>query len=393
MADRMNLLVADDRSDRMDRWLERLERVPEIEQFFGRPTTLTGERLEAEIDELSARRAAARGSEQRADEPSEFDKASLLIVDYDLTDLKGGHSTETGVGVAYLARCFSDCGLISALNQFGDNPFDLSGLGDYVGFADVDLGGDQLDNPGLWTSSREWLQFRPWAWPLLPAEVERLRRLTDQVAEVGLESRILDVLGLDGRLVTALAPEALAPLGEAPERATFQTMLDEPTMGKRRDDKITGDRRSARAAAARASQWLERWVLAAQDRLVDAPHLALRYPSIVTDRDLVGRCVDHAAPTGLRDEIVSEHRFGASDWLSRPAWWGAAVSSDERIAEVADPWSATETDEVFCEDRSRFAARGDAQPYRIEVPADSRIRYVCRFKDVTYRPISSFART
>ena len=388
----MNLLVADDRPDRLERWLERLASVPEIEESFGTPIALTGGDLKSEVDELSARRAATRFSKARGENVSWFDQAALVIVDYDLTDLEG-HSTETGIGVAYLARCFSDCGLITALNQFGENPFDLSGLGDYAGFADVDVGGDQLDNAGLWISTREWPDFRPWAWPVLPAEIERLRRLTDQVEEVGLDRSVFEVLGLKGRLATAFAPEVSAPLGERPERATFRTLLREPSMGLRRDDAIVGDRRSARAAAARASQWLERWILSAQDRLVDAPHLALRYPSLVTERDLVMRCVDHNAATGLRDDILDDHRFTSSDWLSRPAWWGAAVSADERIDEVADPWNAPDVDEVFLEDRSRFAPRESGRAYRIEVPADSRVRYVGNAEDVTYRPVSSFART
>jgi len=387
----MKLLVADDRPTRLDRWIKRLTAVPQVKESFDEPLALTGEGLEREIDELSKRRAAARREEKRDEEPSLFDDAALLIVDYDLTDLEG-HSTETGVGVAYLARCFSDCGFIVALNQFGDNPFDLSGLGDYAGFADLDLGGDQLKNPGLWTAEGEWDEFRPWGWPLLPAEIDRLKRIADRVEAAGLDASIFDVLGLNGRLATALAPEVAAPLGhQEPEEATFQTLLDEPSMGLRRDDKILDGRRAARAAAARASQWLERWILAAQDRLIDAPHLAVRYQSQVERSALVVRNVDHSGSAGLYEQYLSDHRLTAADWLSRPAWWAAAIAGDERILEVADPWSAPEVEQVFCEDISRFVARDEATPYRVEVPADSRVRYVRRLPEVDYRPISNFA--
>jgi hypothetical protein len=238
----------------------------------------------------------------------------------------------------------------------------------------------------------EWDEFRPWAWPLLPAEIARLRRLTDQVLEVGLDASIFEVLELRGRLVTALAPEAAAPLGDQdPEQATFRTLLGEPLMGVRRGDRIVGDRRAARAAAARASQWLERWILAAQDRLVDAPHLAVRFRSQIEDPKLVVRNVDHAGPTGLDEEYLSEHRVKADDWLSRPAWWAAAVAGDDRIPEVADPWAAPEVEHVFCEDVSQFIGPEEAVAYRVEVPADSRVRYVCRLPGVDYRPISNFA--
>lgn len=392
MADRMNLLVADDRPERLARWIKRLNDVKQVRDSFDEPVALTGEALEREIDELSARRAAARRDDERNEVPSLFDRAALLIVDYDLTDLEHGHSTETGVGVAYLARCFSDCGFIVALNQFGENPFDLSGLGDYAGFADLDLGGDQLQNPGLWTRDGEWDEFRPWAWPLLPAEIARLRRLTDHVEEVGLDASIFDVLDLREGLVTALAPEAAAPLGHGdPKQATFGTLLDEPSMGLRRDDKIVGDRRAARAAAARASQWLESWILAAQDRLVDAPHLAARYPSQIQDSELIVRSVDHHRATGLNEEYLSDHRLKAEDWLSRPAWWAAAVAGDERIPEVADPWTASEVEQVFCEDVSQLTGPMEAVAYRVEVPADSRLRYVRHLPGVHYRPISNFA--
>lgn len=392
MAGRMKLLVVDDRPKRLKRWISRLEQVPQVREAFDQPVELTGSDLEHEIDELSQRRAAARREEPRKERPSAFDDSALLIVDYDLTDLPS-HSTETGVGVAYLARCFSDCGLIVALNQFGDNPFDLGGLGDYAGFADLDLGGEQLSNPGLWSADVEWPEFRPWPWPLLPAEIERLRRLTDRVQAVGIDAPLFDVLGMRGRLVTALAPEAAAHLGHAePEHATFGSMLEEPSMGLRRNDVIIGDRRAARTAAARASQWLDRWILGAQDRLIDAPHLALRYPSQVADEQLVVRSVDHARPTGLREDLLSTHRLSEADWLSRPAWWAGAVAGDERIPEVADPWSAPDVDRVFCEDVSEFADRDDAVAYRVEVPADSRVRYVRRLEDVDYRPIANFAR-
>src|SRR4051794_21014425 len=106
MGDRVKLLIADDRAVRLTRWIARLEDVPHVTEDFDEPIKLTGSDLEREIDELSKRRAAARRGKVRPEAASAFDDAALLIVDYDLTDLQA-HSTETGVGVAYLARCFS----------------------------------------------------------------------------------------------------------------------------------------------------------------------------------------------------------------------------------------------------------------------------------------------
>ena len=107
-----------------------------------------------------------------------IDNASIFIIDYDLlsSQEEGEEKNEefftgslTGEIVAYLVRCFSKCKLIIGLNQYGNNPFDLTLRGDLDSFADLNLGGDQLDNPNLWMG--DWQdseqEFRPWSWPNL----------------------------------------------------------------------------------------------------------------------------------------------------------------------------------------------------------------------------------
>ena len=389
----MRILLADDRTDRLERWMRKLETVQEVEPFLADIIQLTGSELDAEISELSARRAASRRGDERDEGESRFDTADLAILDYDLTDLEA-FSAETGIGLSYLARCFSDCGLIVALNQFGENPFDLSGLGDYTGFADVDLGGGQLGNRRLWGTDAEWPQWQPWVWPVLPLEVERLRSLCSRVQEVGLDARIFEVLGLDGRVLTALAPEAASPLGDLdPAAATFATFLAEPSMGLRRGDVVASDERRAKTAAARVTQWFERWILAGQDRLIDSAHLAVRYPSQVEDWAQVARGVAHGPAGGLKHEFLDAHRLDPAEWLTRPAWWAASLAGDERIPEVADPWGVAEEQRVFCEDTGEFVDANEAVPYRIEIPADSRVRYVRRLENADYRPIANFVQT
>jgi hypothetical protein len=393
MAESMKLLIADDLPARLDEWVRRLGDVPEVQAHFKIDRLEPGE-LQDALDELERRRRADRSGKDREDEQCRFDDAELLIVDYDLTELER-HSSETGVGLAYLARCFSDCGYIVALNQFGENPFDLSGLGDYSGFADLDLGGSQLSNPGLWDPGAKWPEFRPWAWPLLTREVARLERLTQLVSEAGLGAQVLGVLGLDDQMATALTPESAVHLGAPDIRdATFANMLAEPGMGLRIGDRISRESREHRAAAARATQWLERWILGAQDRLVDAPHLALNYPSQLTGelQDTVRSAVE-ADATGLQPALLDSHRYEPSDWLTRPAWWATSLAVDERLPEVDDPWGREELDLVFCEDASSFLRAADAIAFRTDVPAANRLRYARRFDGVDYRPLANFATT
>ena len=72
------------------------------------------------------------------------DDASIFVVDYDLLEATG---LSNGDVVAYLARCFSKCGLILGY-KYGDNAFDLTLRGEPGSFTDLYVGGEQLGNPG-----------------------------------------------------------------------------------------------------------------------------------------------------------------------------------------------------------------------------------------------------
>ena len=52
--------------------------------------------------------------------------ADVVVVDYDLLRFSEIHVDTTGSRLAYLLRCFSKCGFIIVLNEFGTNTFDLS---------------------------------------------------------------------------------------------------------------------------------------------------------------------------------------------------------------------------------------------------------------------------
>ena len=89
-----------------------------------------------------------------------------------------------------------------------------------------------------------------------------------------------------------LLPREIVEFIEKPaQKRTFSNhvreFVTESGNGLRLKDKIslnddTNDHILARVGAARISKWLERLVLPEQDILVDAPHLVLRYPNLIT---------------------------------------------------------------------------------------------------------------
>src|SRR5579864_3344441 len=165
------VLVCDDHPKIARDWASQIEKVCPPDFTV---ESIAQEQLVEMISQLEARRKNARkpaGSRAESTQ-NRFDDADILVIDYDLLDLRD-QTYLTGENVAYLARCYSRCGIIVGLNQFGPNDFDLSLKGHPESFADLNVGGEQIGNPGLW--SAKWNGFRPWHWPLLPAAVEAFK--------------------------------------------------------------------------------------------------------------------------------------------------------------------------------------------------------------------------
>src|SRR5947209_16278977 len=111
----MKILICDDEQAFVDSIVDRLRRIPEVEEQF-EVVPFTG--LEACVKELEERRSVARDEPGKLqfDKNFAFDNAEIVIVDYDLIKIRS-EGFLTGEGVAYLARCFSNAGYIVALNQ------------------------------------------------------------------------------------------------------------------------------------------------------------------------------------------------------------------------------------------------------------------------------------
>src|SRR5207253_3989616 len=132
--------------------------------------------------------------------------------------------SDTGESVAYLARCYSNCGYIIELNQFGTNWFDLTLSGSLDSYADLNIGSDQLANPGLW--SDQFAGFRPWSWPIIPRAVNELKKRTAEAVRCRSDV-ILEALGLTQDRVGILPRsirEFLAPRSN-PEVTTFEEFV------------------------------------------------------------------------------------------------------------------------------------------------------------------------
>ncbi len=411
----MKILIYDDDPIMSKRWRDRLEKAFTALECDFKVEPLEKNCFEECISQLERRRLDARDNVKITGN-NELDEADVLILDYDLLTSET-QAFVTGEVAAYLARCYSNCGLIIGLNQYGNNSFDLTLKGHPESFADLNLGDRQIDNPGLWSESNgDWTGFRPWVWPVLPRAAAAFEKRAEELSE-NLDKPILTFLEFPGEVVKTLPRSAIEFLaGSKPvEQRTFRDfVLDKKTKnGLRGRDEPMSERAVARIAAARIWKWLERLVLPGQDILVDAPHLVSRYPSLLKDdNDGLANWNKTASfleakKLGIDYRKVSTFKFPKENWLSRPAWFWQKVSNHNKIDEVASPWTTERPDWVFGEDGSRFLPRKAAREFvadlsspfvrRFVVNSVSKVvdpqgkRYAKSIKGVDFRPLVRFS--
>jgi hypothetical protein len=376
------ILICDDEPRRGILWKEQLLRLREVEASFDINCATSDDLLEA-VHLLEDRRKSARQKKGGYSELSGcmFDEVSVLIVDYDLLRLKG-ISYLTGESIAYLARCYSRCGVIIAMNQFGENPFDLTLRGHPESFADLNIGSSQIANPGLW-SSNSWTTFRPWSWPLIPQLVSALEARVKTLEDCTDQS-IVEFLGIPETIVETMprSTTEFIARSEDSNEATFTSFVSSSGNGLRNKDELFSQVSLARIGAARISTWLESVVLPGQDILIDAPHLVSRFSSLLTGDPEIQESWNQTAmllgqsKLGIRYRTILRNRFKKSDWLSRPAWYWTEVSNNESIIEVKDPWGAQRYNWRFCEDLSRFLPSEETKEFIAELPSPFIRRFV-----------------
>jgi hypothetical protein len=392
------ILIFDDEKRRANEWAANLRKVLGEKSAFTVEKPLDEQELVQAVENLGQRRQGNQQAKITWD--NRFDQADIFIIDFAL--LKMNRITYvTGESLAYLARCYSRCGLIVALNQFVGTDFDLTLKGHPDSFADLNVNGKHIDDQGLWREPWKGTGFRPWAWSLLPKALVTFEgRVTELLEPIGntkrgLDEPILSFLGLE-RIAEVLPRSTLEFIQTRKRRVTETTFRDfvlSSQQGLRPKEEPLDEESIARIAAARIHKWLERLVLPSQDILVDAPHLVSRFPSLLkgnpVDRKVWDRAVTFDLPlkSVLRTDLIERFRFKRTNWVSRPCWFWGELSGYEKIAEVRNPWKTIEkADVVFCEDVSSFLPRKRAKEFVADVASPFVRRYIKEVANVDYQP-------
>jgi hypothetical protein len=374
--------------------------VAKLPKALGRSaTSIKPDQISSMIKELGDRAAAVRSSKKYTAKPLPIDGADLFIVDYDLVKAKN-EDYLTGETVAYLARCYSQCGVIVALNQFCRQPtFDLTLRPTLDSFADINVATADLKNNGLW-SAASWKGYRPWSWPALPDLIEQLARRVQDVKKADLKRRVVDFLDFPQSVVERLPTAALELLGSQQakaEAATLADVLRSPVLGlrgKEATERKAQPEQDARIVAARLSAWLN-FILAPQDVIVDAPHLAQRCPSLIASKptaaSLTSTGVIGSDINVFQSKTLEKTRFGKHYWFDRPVWFWTEIERLRLTQEVKDPWHSVNDRFVFCEDVSSFKPRTSSKTFQSDLISPYRTRFVSRVSGIEYQPAHRLA--
>ena len=393
------ILIYDDEREQTKRFKNKLNQAlkkAEKDQDFA-IETLCEDALQCSIEKLQNKQDELRDNGTCSDETTEFDEASIFIIDYDL--LKNQKvKFLTGEIITYIVRCFSECKLIIGLNQYGHNSFDLTLRGHPESFADLNLGEDQLGNPDLWRG--DWgdsrTGYRPWYWPNLSDSLHHFDKKVEDVQE-NLDNPICETLDFKPNLFQLL-PRAVIQFigmvkGKEPAETTFREFVMHSGNGLKPKDATISDKNVlARVGAARISKWLERFVLPEQDILVDVPHLVSRYPSLIDDVEKKIKAWNRTAQLvdyrelGLDTDLIKCYRFKKDYWISRPVWFWDKLRECEKIKEVSEPWLTVKPNWVFCEDASRFYYEKNCTEFLADTVSPFTRRCINGFKNVDYRP-------
>jgi hypothetical protein len=375
------ILICDDHIESSERWKSALLGLGEVARLFD-VSTCSPDSISEQIALLANRRLEIRkGASQTERNDSVFDDLDVLVVDYDLQD----RDPRSGREIAYLARCFSGCGLVITINEHGENPFDLTLSGYTDSFADLNIGSQQLFNLGLWKNG--WEAFRPWGWPLVPQALEDFRSRAAELSNK-LDSPVFEFLGLteSGQYLNKSLTAFLSTPKKPVSAVTFREFVFNSESALAFRDRTSAprllDEQQAAIAAARISHWLERLLLPSQHILVDAPHLLSRHPSLRKSKSATDKALNKAAQLldvselGLNEKILEPHRFAKDNWLSREAWFWPSLSKDKEIPAISNPFSEETLDLRFCEEASRFLKTEETREFSADVNSQFVRRYL-----------------
>lgn len=348
----------------------------------------------SQLEIVAKREEGIRSGKKVSFDDSDFDRAAAVIVDFELPKAFEALGNPTGERICYLLRCYSSCGTLVGVDQFitlGTSSFDLTLRGHPGSFADVNVTASQLTLSGLWGGRSD---FRPWYWPNVIQLPARLEAATDLLRSA-LDRPLSEVLGIP-ELIRNVSDAARDFLGSKPEDVTPRSFVQSSGNGIQGRTETATDEMVARISAARLMKWFERLVLPGEDVLMDGPHMAVRYPSLLAASDRtsteswnVTAAFKPHDQLGLRWEAIENHRVNDSPFLSRPSWLASNMARDKKVNEVADPFSRTPSPFVFAEDASAFFAEGECHPFKASFDSPYVRRYVKQIDGVTYTPIDN----
>jgi hypothetical protein len=384
----LKVLVVDDEPERAQRWASKLLQLGIPNAKFSASTISDAEAL---VKSLNRRRGLARKNLDWRKETCLLDDIDILLIDFDLIGL-GSSEFTTGEEVAYLARILSSVKTICVINQFRTNRFDLTMNEDLGQRSDLDIGSEQIANPGLWKAFASWSGFRPWFWPILTSEVGLYsQRVADVHAH--LDTGIMEFFGFQSSDVkpTRMLPKScFSYFRGKPSEVTVGMALSCSSFVHPRDiDWLKQDPiQTELVVAAVLHKWLERWVLARQDVLVDIPHMVARKPWLLDNPQDSSAWTRMMTPeaAALLPQVLEKCRFERQHWLSRSAYWGEDVSSS--ILGFPPPeWQYDRIpDLVFREDVSNFGSRADSSEFDCQLGSSYDLRYVLKVDGVDYSP-------
>lgn len=352
----------------------------------------TNAEIEAQFDALYERRQAIDAHKEPSQIPSELDEADVLIVDFDLRDLKEHRGFATGEEIAYSARLFSKAKIIVVLNHpnVGLNNFDLTLQRDREFRADVYVGYEQCSNPGLWLPDAGHQGFLPWSWVPLAEDVRTFEHCVAEIRE-NENQGILKFFGLD-QVDARPSPEMLGYLGiKRDEDVPIKDLLGSPSVSYVRAKDIESlladaDRR-ARVTTALLRKWFRRWIVPAQTLLADLPHCALALPWGLLDyrnRTLwnelasCGRSSRACELAKLLQSPLIQNQFARPEWSGRPTFFLArARAALEAAGTFLPTFKFSELPKIsFAEDLSRFVDSNHAIEYSVTLDGETQLRSV-----------------
>jgi len=383
------ILIIDDDKRTAEQYCEKIKKASQKSSEVYSFECLSGDNLLTEFKKLEKRQNDQRKGEIIELKGTKFDKAELLVLDFDLTSLGRSDTVITGELVAYYALVFSNCGPIISFNR-RRRIFDLSLIGEVRVWSDIDLSGADLSNYGLW--AYKWgRNYRPWSWPFLPYLI-RIDNKRIKEAEEGLDQTIKKFLDIPDDISKVMPRELMQMIGSLDAKLIDLAKL---RLLFPKDAKVLKNNQLARIASRLLARWLDSIVLPGQHILVDLPHLIYRFPALLRNKSRELKVWNNAVRFFAKESKIvgvkklNKHQFKRNLWLNRDAWWSDRVDNEKSLTNMNKSVDVGAIP-VFAEDASRFYKASECKEFAISIFSPYSRRWVKEFSGIEYEPKSRY---